>query len=183
MIEPSELTSAGRFIKTHGIRGELNAVIDVDTEFLDEERCFICDMDGIFTPFFIESVRPKGPHGILIKPEGIDDEIHAAEFTGKEFYVRRESLRAYETETYGEADEGEYADDMIGWKILDAETGELTGTITDLNLETANALFIVETPQGSTVYIPVSEEFIKEINHDEKTLSMTLPQGLLDLNN
>ena len=45
---------------------------------------------------------------------------------------------------------------------------------------TENALFVVEN-EGKTVYIPISEDFITEIDEQGKTIEMDLPEGILDL--
>lgn len=185
MINRSDVTSAGRFIKTHGIKGELNAVLDIDVEFLESERCFICEIDGILVPFYIENIRPKGAHGVLIKPEDIENEQEAQQFVGCELFVSSASLKSYERETYGHDsdEEGEFADDLIGWNVIDADSELEIGKIAGLNLDTTNAIFFVETPQKQTVLIPVCDEFITEMNADKKTVAMRLPEGLLHLNN
>jgi len=35
--------------------------------------------------------------------------------------------------------------------------------------------------EGKTVYIPISEDFITEIDEQGKTIEMDLPEGILDL--
>ena len=56
--------------------------------------------------------------------------------------------------------------------------GEIS--ITDVDDSTENALFVVEN-EGKTVYIPISEDFITEIDEQGKTIEMDLPEGILDL--
>lgn len=181
MINESELTKAGVFTKTHGVRGELNALLDIDSDFFEENDCFICFDEGIPTPFFIESFRPKGSSASLIKPENVDSEEDAKLFVGKSIYINKRDYREYLDEN---ADcEGEYASDLVGWIIVDSETDKTVGTISDVNLDTANPLFIVETdPESSIILIPIADEFITEVNESEKTLRMSLPDGLIDLN-
>ena len=47
--------------------------------------------------------------------------------------------------------------------------------------KTDNWLFIVERTDGSEVMIPAHEEFITEIQQEERIMVMDLPLGLLDL--
>ena len=63
MIERQNLTTAGKFLKAHALKGELNAVLDADCDLLDPERPLIVEMDGIPVPFYLQSVRPKGQFG------------------------------------------------------------------------------------------------------------------------
>lgn len=58
MIKLTEIAEAGIFNKPHGIKGEISATLDFDIE-LDSVECIIIAVDGIFVPFFLESVRPK----------------------------------------------------------------------------------------------------------------------------
>ena len=182
MITDKEITSAGTFTKTHGLKGELHALLDIDSAFFEHDDCFIIDVDGIFVPFFAESVRPKGHYATLLKPCGVDSEEQAKQFVGKTLYVNREALARFEQAIADDDDsEGMYADDFAGYTLLD-EAGEILGEITDLETSTANTLFIVRTPADKTLYVPVAEEFILAIDPENHTITMRLPEGLINLN-
>ena len=58
----------------------------------------------------------------------------------------------------------------------------MIGKVVDIDTNTENELFIVETPEGRTVYIPLTEDFIEKMDEEGKTVHMRLPDGLLDLN-
>lgn len=182
MIKREELTTAGMFTKTHGVKGELSALLSVPYMLFDEHSMFICDIDGIFVPFYIESIRSKGSQGALIKPEDVNNEEKAKLFVGKDIYILKASLMEYEQRHPQEAEQGAYADDLIGYEVRDINLG-LLGTITDIEDSTANLLFIVHTPEDKTLYIPVAEPFIKSINPQTGTIETTLPEGLVNLNN
>lgn len=181
MIKESDLTKAGTFTKTHGVKGELNALLDIDPDYFDDHDCFICLDEGIPTPFFIESYRPKGSAASLIKPENVDSEEDAKLFVGKSIYIDKREYREYLNENPDS--EGEYASDLVGWNVVDSDSGNLIGEIVDLNVDTANPLFIVESAaDGSRIMIPVAEEFITDMSEADKTIEMSLPEGLLGLN-
>lgn len=63
-----------------------------------------------------------------------------------------------------------------------SDDGTELGEITDLETSTANTLFILRTPDDRTLYLPVAEEFIVAIDTDNKTITMQLPEGLINLN-
>ncbi len=77
-------------------------------------------------------------------------------------------------------DDGFYAADLIGYTIVHAD-GRPVGKITDINDSTENALFIIQSPDGTDKYIPIADELIDEINPENRYITMTLPEGLLDL--
>jgi 16S rRNA processing protein RimM len=57
----------------------------------------------------------------------------------------------------------------------------LLGTIEDVNDDTENTLFIIETPTGDSILVPVAMEFISDIDSDKNIVKLDLPEGLSDL--
>lgn len=183
MITNDQLTAAGKFLKAHGIKGELNASLTVEPDYFDSYDCIVCMVDGIAVPFFIESVRSKGSASVLMKLDGICSETAAMQFVGETFYVIKKDYLAFqELSADDDASQG-YADDFIGYNVVDTDAGEL-GIIIDLETSTDNALFIIQHPEsGKTVYMPVVEDFIISIDDDRRVITTSLPEGLADLNN
>ena len=179
MIKEEEITAVGKLLKTHALKGELNMLLDIDPGYLEEENPAILDIEGIYVPFYADSVRTKGSFSYLVKFEGIDSEIEAKKLVNKTVYALRDRLKEFMLENYDE----EYAlyDDLIGWTIEDVDTGVI-GKVVDIDTNTENELFIVETPEGNTVYIPLTEDFIEKMDEEKKTVYMSLPDGLLDIN-
>lgn len=179
MITEEEITSVGKLLKTHALKGELNMLLDIDPGYLEEGNPVILDIDGIFVPFYADSIRTKGSFSYLVKFEGIDSEIEAKKLVNKQVYALRDKLKEYMLDNYDE----EYAlyDDLVGYTIEDIESGVI-GKVVEIDTNTENELFIVETPHGNTVYIPLTEDFIEKMDEDNKTIIMRLPEGLLDLN-
>lgn len=180
MIRKEELKDIGEIRRTHGLKGELNAAIDIDPDFfIDEENPVVIDIDGIFVPFFAESVRPKSNQTDLIKLEGIDSEEEARKFVNKEIYALKSSL----TEYYEELDE-DYMDpeDLEGYVVTDTEAG-LLGTVKRVNDTTANVLLIVGGDnEDDEIFIPLAGAFITDINRENHSITTELPQELLNLN-
>ena len=179
MITEEEITSVGKLLKTHALKGELNMLLDIDPGYLEEGNPAILDIDGIFVPFYADSIRTKGSFSYLVKFQGIDSEIEAKKLVNKQVYALRDRLKEYMLDNYDE----EYAlyDDLVGYTIEDMDYGVI-GKVVEIDTNTENELFIVETPDGNTVYIPLTEDFIEKMDEDNKTITMRLPEGLLDLN-
>lgn len=179
MIEEKELSAVGKFQKTHALKGELNAILDINPEFFEEGNAAIVSVDGLFVPFFAEGIRPKGNTSFLVKLDGINSEEDARAFVNKTIYARRAELAPFlELEEDDILDE----DDLEGFIVVDNETGDTLGCIERVDSSTANLLFIVKTPAGDELYIPAAEEFIEKIDENERKILMNLPEGLIDLN-
>lgn len=174
MITRQQLTEVGRTIKPHGINGEIAAAIDPILD-LDTARCLVLDIDGIFVPFFVGSWRSRGSEAVLLNIDGVNDENAAKALCGKAVYALHEDVRHDSGD-----DDGFYADDLQGFTIVD-DDATVIGTVVRVDTSTVNTLFEVERPDGSTVYVPVAEEFILEVNPEDRYIKMSLPTGLLDL--
>lgn len=70
-------------------------------------------------------------------------------------------------------------DYFIGFSLLNEEN-EILGTITNVDCSTENFLFIV-TQNDKDIFIPATDDFIIDIDINSKTLTMSLPEGLLDI--
>lgn len=175
MISRSETSVIGRIIKTHGINGEVVANIDCDID-VAELSCIILDIDGILVPFFTESTRQRSAESILLKIDGIDNEIQAAEIVNHDIYAKKEELVFNEDE---DGETGFYASDLIGYKAI--ENINCIGEIEDIDDSTENALFIVRNGEGKILYIPIADEYIEGVDENSKTIRFLLPEGILDL--
>lgn len=178
MIESKDIVTIGKFQKTHALKGELNAILDVDPSFIEEGNAMIVEIEGIFVPFFAESIREKGKTSYLIKIKGVDDELTAKEFVNQSIYGLKTKIADY---LEVDPDELKSDDDLIDYLILNSDGKEI-GRVERIDSSTANVLFIINTQDDETVYIPAAEEFIKEIDDEGKRIIMQLPEGLIDLN-
>lgn len=178
MIRKEQLTDIGRFGQPHGIKGEINATVDQGVD-VDSLRCIVCDIDGIFVPFFVESIRPRSATSLLLTIDGIADESEAGLLQNKIIYALSCELGDMADES-GD-DDGFYAEDLVGFTVSD-NSKMLSGVIEGVDDSTDNVLFIVR-PDSSprTILIPVAEELIDDIDVDNRHISFDLPDGFLDI--
>lgn len=177
MIKLTEIAEAGHFNKAHGIKGEISATLDIDVD-LSEVKCIVVSVEGIFVPFFVSACRPKTADTCLLMIDGIDSEAKAQQFNNRPFYILRTDIPEDEED---DDEDGLYASDLVGYRIVDETLGDI-GVISGINDSTQNVLFIVETDGGDEIFIPVTDEFIEEIDSDSETVRTDLPEGLIDLN-
>ena len=133
MITREELIRIGRFNKPHGVKGELSFTFTDDV--FDRTECpyIVCEIDGIFVPFFIEEYRFKSDTTALIKLEDVDNEADARPFTLLDVYFPK----SYYKESSEDEAPGDY---FIGFTVIDSEKGEL-GKIVSIDDSTENVLF------------------------------------------
>jgi len=176
MIKKEDILPIGKLIKPHGLRGELS--FEFTTDIFDEIEApyFICEIECIFVPFFIESYRFKNKNSGLVKFEGVDSDSDAKELSKVNIYLERTLLPA------GFSDEDlKGIDFYTGYQITD-QNGKIIGEIISIDDSTENILFNVQSGSGGEILIPASDDYILEVDDDGKIIRMDIPEGLLDLN-
>ena len=169
MIKKEEVYKIGRLGKSHGIRGEVSFLFDDDVFDRVDADYLILDIDGILVPFFLEEYRFKSDANALVKFDGIDTLERAKELTGCDVYFPRELS--------DEDDEHISWAEIIGYKLVDSETGTVAGTIASVDDSTINTLFELEDGR----LIPASEELIQKIDTKKHQIEIKLPEGILEL--
>ncbi len=174
MITRDEVFHIGRFLKPHGVKGEIALTLDADVFAQSDYLYLVCDMDGILVPFFLRSVRSKGANTALILFEDVVDEKQAHRFDGVDVYLHRSLFKAEEME------EDDYSwNFFVGFTVVDEQYGEL-GVIEDVDDDTANVLFIVVSSEGEEILIPAAEDLIVGFDDEAHVLHTKMPDGLLD---
>ncbi|MCH5227444.1 MAG: 16S rRNA processing protein RimM [Muribaculaceae bacterium] len=175
MILSDEIVTVGKFQKTHALKGELNMLSEVDPQYFLEGNPLIVDYDGIWVPYYVESIRPKGATSYLVKLSGIDTEEEASHFVNKEVHILQK-----DAEEWLEEEEEEMG--LIGYTVVDKSSGQTIGIIEGIEDSTSNVLFIVRTPQEDEVFIPANEDLIQNIDDEKEIIELSIPEGLLDIN-
>ena len=172
MIKKEDVYKIGMFNKPHGIHGELSFTFTDD--IFDRADCdyLICELDGIFVPFFIEEYRFRSDSTALVKLEGIDSAERARMFTNVEVYF---PAKFAEEVTPGDLS----WDFFVGFRMEDLHHGPL-GEIVDVDTTTMNTLFVVDK-EGEELLVPAQEAFIVGVDQEQKLVTVDLPAGLLSL--
>ena len=178
MIRQSDLVAIGRFLKPHGIDSEINFDPFYDGLDITLLRAVVVEIDGIFVPFFVDKVRQKGAT-LLLHIDRLPRGMRIAELTNRTAYALTDDVDM--TDDTSDDDGGMSARSFIDWTVVDDDTQQVIGKVDDLDTQTDNWLFIVETPDGRTVRIPVADEFITLMEPEERRFFVSLPAGLLEL--
>lgn len=171
MITLNDVYRIGTLGKPHGVKGEIAFSFEDDVFDREEADCLFIMIDGLLVPFFIEEYRFSSDVMALMKFEGIDSLEQAMSLTGCEVYYPRD----HEDDDYTVSKA-----ELNGFKLIDAASERVVGTIQALDDSTANLLFVVSTDRGELL-IPASHELIKKIDKQQQTITVEIPAGLLEI--
>ena len=172
MINKEQLIPIGQINKPHGIHGEMSFSFTADVFDFEKLPFFIFEMDGIFVPFTVAEHRLKTASTGLLRLDGVDTEDDVRAFSGLQVYILKEYLEL--------VDDAEIElDYFVGFQLEDTEKG-IIGLISEVDRTTENALFVI-LKEADELLIPVSDEYIRAIDHENKTITVELPDGLLEL--
>ena len=157
----------GEIVNTHGIRGEIKVVPLVDdvNDLLDYTYYFVGDKK-----YEVQNTRFH-KNFVLIKLKDIDDIDIAEKLKGKFLELPREDLKPLPEGSY-------YICDLVGLKVIDEKLGEL-GIINEVFNTGSNDVYVVEY-KNKPLCIPVLDGVVKEVDLDNGTMNIILPNGLLD---
>ncbi len=174
MIRKEELIKIGQFNKPHALAGELSFTFTDDVFDRSDCEYIVCEMDGIFVPFFIEDYRFRSETGVLMKLEGIDSAEKAKIFTKVDVYFPKAYVEVEEAMQGGK-------DFFLNYTVV-LEEGETLGRIISIDDSTVNVLFEIQQgdDEDETILVPAVEDFVVNINEEDKIITMKLPEGLLD---
>lgn len=169
MLKRNDFVYYGKFLKPHGTRGEIGLLSD---GFALGDGCdFVaCDIDGILVPFFFETVRQKNNDTMIVKVERMESADEVRFLTNRDAYIPRQWVEESEELTWSY---------FRGFKAIDRNLG-LLGEVVDVDDNTINTLFVVEKGNDELL-IPAQEEFITDINHENREIIFDLPEGLVSL--
>lgn len=168
--------NVGRVVNTHGIRGEVRVISTTDFE---EERFAIGNRIAIFKKdakkpewVTIESKR-RHKNFILLTFEGMYNINLVEQFKEGMIKVTKDQM--------GENELGE--NEFYHFEIVDctvfSEEGEEIGVVSEILQTGANDVWEIKAKDGKKHYIPYIEDVVKDINVDEKKITIHVMEGLL----
>ena len=160
---------AGQIVGTHGVRGEVRVQpwCDSPEQFSGFKKLY-WDKDGK------QPVKVKGrPHKniALVVLDGITTVEAAQVLRGKMLYVDRRDLKLPKDRYL--------VQDLIGIAVVDVDSGEHYGTLTDVSQTGANAVYHMATDKGE-ILIPAIPDVVVKIDLKADTLYLRPMKGLLD---
>ena len=160
----------GKVVSTHGVRGELRVQPWCDgPDFLLGFSTFYFERGA--TPVAVEGARAH-KNMLLLKLKGIDDPDAAAALRGKVLYLDREDAPMEEGE--------HFIQDLIGLSVVDADTGQEYGRITDVFATGANNVYELSCPDGGKKLVPAIPDVVIETDLDGGIMRIRPLEGLFE---
>lgn len=163
MITNEQVISIGRLTRTHGKRGELQCLMS--NEYWDnaDATFLILKLDNIFVPFRVQDWRGKGSDSLIFQLDNITDEQEAQRLIGTEAFMLLSDMNQ-------EDEVMPTWQSLVGYRVMDTDQGEL-GTVDQVDETTINTLITFSDGR----LIPIHEDFIIDINAEDKLLTICLP--------
>lgn len=160
-------TAIAKVAKTFGKNGEvILRLYDAFPDAPDLREPLFVLIDGLAVPLFLSSCRPRGSRQALAVFDDWETERRAAELVGRELLV------------YGEDTDGDEPS-LAGYVLKDAVSGR-QGVIREFLDYDNNPLLAVDF-DGTEVMVPAADELVRGIDEKNRTVTVELPEGLLDL--
>ena len=162
--------SIGYISKTHGLKGEVTAIITEPIELDSIESVFI-EIKGTLVPHFIKSFSDRTDKA-FIKFEDVNTIEQAMGLKGTTLYLSKSVRPPLKRGEF-------YNDEIVGFVIEDENLGHL-GFLKQVIQSGPSRLLEIDC-NGKEILIPVNGPFIKSINKSKKTIRVSLPEGFLDI--
>lgn len=162
----------GYIIKPHGLKGGVTISLDADAPVDWENlKLIFVEKKSQLIPYFIESISVRNDKA-FVKLDDVSTPEQASLLKGSSLYLSKESRPKLERGEF-------YNEDVIGFEVMDEIHGPL-GFIEGVEQVGPNRFLILSYIQKE-IMIPVNGPFIKSINKSKKKISVTLPDGFLDI--
>ena len=120
-------------------------------------------------------IEDAWPHKnyVVLKFAGVDSISDAERLVGSELQVPSDQRAPLEP---GAA----YVSDLLGCALFDR--GREIGIVSDVRFGAGEAPLLVVRSGKTEFEIPYAQEFLRQVDLEQKRIVMTLPEGLLDVN-
>ena len=163
----------GAITKTRGFKGDLVFYLDVTdpSEYQDLESVFV-DINGMLTPFFIESISLQNNQRAFVKLEGISTAEQAESLVKKELFLPLSSLPKLDETSF-------YDHEVIGFEVIDHQYGSI-GILQQVIDLPSNPLLQIDY-SGQEVLLPLTKRTIQQVDRKKNILLVQAPEGLIEL--
>lgn len=160
----------GKIVNSHGIKGEVKIYPYTDDLYKFEEFEYLLIEGEGEKKFEVESSRVH-KNMVLLKFKAFNDINEITRFKEKNIYIYRDDA--------DDDGEGHYVVDLIGCTIFDEHHIEI-GILEDVLQNTAQDLYMIKQPNGKVFYLPVVDEFVKQIDIDKREIVVHIIEGLME---
>ena len=165
-----DLVKVGFIAKTHGYEGVMKLSIeDAFHHAIQQSQFLFVDIESMKVPFKIDKLHSG--HHFFCKLEDIDSKESAIQYNSSSIYIERKYIKNTKAEQSFKS--------YVGYLVNNKD--QQIGVLNDIQ-EFPQQLMGVILHKDQEILIPLHENLILAIDHDTKTITLELPDGLLDLN-
>lgn len=167
-----EYFEIGQIVNTSGLKGviKVKPFTDDITKFNNFKTIYI-SIKKELKEFKIEQVR-FSKNMVFLKLEGIDTIEEAENYRNLYLKIKRDKDEELEEGSY-------YIVDIIGCKVYTDEQKEL-GKVDDVFSTGSNDVYVIKDEVGKQILLPAIKEVIKNIDIENKTITVHLLEGLIN---
>ena len=163
----------GTIVSKFSFKGEVLVKTDSDDSALLENReSVFVELGKELIPFFIERCSYHKANLLRIKFEEVDTERDAEALLRQSLFLPLSLLPKLSGNKF-------YYHEVIGFQVVDVNHGEV-GVIAHINDRSSQPIFEIEH-EGRQILIPLHDDFLKEVNRKDKTITVATPEGLIEL--
>ena len=175
MVETATLLPVADALKLFGDNGTLVVKFCPNAHsFFQESEPVFAIMDGIPVPFFISTIQIFGNHRAHILFDHIYLKAQALELIGKTLYQTAPKQK----EKKSKQDPAQ----LVGFTVLDTQQAPLGCVEAFLDWRLNPCLSIRRPHSADSFLVPFQETFISNIDFKTKHITMSLPNGLIEVN-
>jgi len=172
-MEKKDCFFIGSIFKLHGYKGKIILFNENSISLnFDKIKYLLIEKDGILIPFFLNKINSYKSDNFLIKFEDINSENQAKELLKCKVYTSKNLIF--------QSEENSLEKQILGFKIIDKEFGEL-GNIEIIDNQSSQALIFVKNNNKEFCF-PLNNQFIDSIEIEQKVVYTKIPKEIIDLN-
>lgn len=168
----AEYYKIGKLVAVFGLKGEviLKHTLGKKTSLKGLQALFIEEKKQSFIPWFIEATKIKSEEEVYLKLEGVDTREAAMKLTQKEIWIPEPDFKKLAAKSAPGS--------ILGYTVVN--DNEPLSEILEVIEQPHQLLCRLEINQKE-VLIPLNEQTIQKIDHKKKQVSVSLPDGLLEI--
>jgi len=148
--------------------------VRLEQEFVEN----IPNMESVFleiagkpVPFFISSLTYQGGNSLRLSFEGYESYGKIAEFSGCRIFLASTAGGSKKQDPFN----------LSGFRVV-LENNKLVGEVKEIMPNPGHDLLKIISPENREILMPLHEDFIIGTDLRRKTITVRLPEGLIDLN-
>ena len=165
MIKREDCIKIGEIGKTHNLQGALIVYTENDLleQYMDEPVFLL--LEGAPVPFYIaeDGLTARNHTSYIVKFDFVDSKEQADRLVGSDLLMDK----------YLELS------DLIGFSVVDEPTGE-KGEVVQVDNYSGNVVLSIRI-FSKEILLPVSDEYVTDILHDERLLHVNIPEEIKEL--